>query len=66
MIEGTERRSATRESYRLSGPLECAQCGELSTPGAPGWLGGRIDEPETDDLPAVAFWCPDCAAREFG
>jgi hypothetical protein len=65
MHEKTERRSPTRWSYRLKRPLGCAECGELSSPDAPGWRGGRIDEPETDDLPAVAFYCPECWQAEF-
>jgi len=64
--EERERRCPSRLSYRLSGPLVCAQCGDASPPRAPGWQGHRIDEPDTDDPPAVAFYCPFCVAREFG
>jgi hypothetical protein len=46
MSERTERRSATRQSYRLKGPLVCAQCGAVSGPGAPSWLDEPGDEPE--------------------
>jgi hypothetical protein len=63
---GTERRCATRQSYRLNGPLECAQCDELSGPDASGWRAYRTDEPEMDDLPALAFFCPICVINEFG
>ena len=62
----TERRTASRQSYRLNEPFRCVECRELSSAGAPGWRVYRIDEPETDDLPAVAFYCPLCARREFG
>lgn len=63
MSERTERRSVTRQSYRLKGPLVCAQCGTVSGPGAPSWLGCRTDEP--GDEPGVAFFCPDCWQAEF-
>jgi hypothetical protein len=46
MSERTERRSATRQSYRLKGPLVCAQCGAVSGPGAPSWVDEPEDEPE--------------------
>jgi hypothetical protein len=65
MHERTERRSPTRRSYRLKKPLRCAQCGDPSNPDARGWRGGRIDEPATDDLPAVAFYCSECWQAEF-
>jgi hypothetical protein len=63
--EEQERRCPSRLSYRLSGPLECAQCGDLSPPRAFGWQGHRTDEPDTEDPPGVAFYCPFCVAREF-
>ncbi len=64
--EHTERRSVTRESYRFSGPLKCTECGAVGEADAPGWRGYRTDEPETDDVPAIAFYCAYCAIREFG
>jgi hypothetical protein len=64
--KGAERRCASRQSYRLNRSLECVECGELSRPKAPGWRGHRTDEPETDDVPEVVFYCPYCAIREFG
>jgi hypothetical protein len=30
-----------------------------------GWRAYRSDDPELDEPPALAFYCPDCAAREF-
>ena len=42
------------------------RCGATSASGALGWRAYGIDEPETDKSPAVAFWCPPCARREFG
>jgi hypothetical protein len=47
-------------------PLRCAECGTESRPGERGWRGCRTDEPGVDEPPAVAFFCPPCAGREFG
>lgn len=44
----------------------CVECSRASDHFWRGWLADRIDEPETDDEPKLAFWCPDCAEREFG
>ena len=47
--------------------LRCIECGGVpSDSRARGWRGLRCDEPFTDDPPAVAFYCPVCAEREFG
>jgi hypothetical protein len=32
---------------------------------AVGWRAYREDSPDADDPPAVAVFCPICAAREF-
>jgi hypothetical protein len=59
--------SETAWSRRVStGALSCVECGVGSPDGARGWRGCRIDEPELDEPPALAFFCPDCAEREFG
>jgi hypothetical protein len=44
--------------------LCCVECGALSGSEARGWRGYRCLEPETD-LPELAFYCAECAAREF-
>jgi hypothetical protein len=64
MNQPAERRSATRQSYRLTGPLRCAQCGDVSAD-ARGWRGGRTDEPASGDPPTIAFWCAECWQAEF-
>ena len=46
--------------------LTCVECGALSGLHARGWRGYRIDDPETAEPPALAFYCPACADREFG
>jgi hypothetical protein len=45
--------------------LRCAECGYVSGLYAIGWRGYRTDDPEVQEPPTVAFFCPTCAAREF-
>jgi hypothetical protein len=52
-----------REDARV---VACAQCGCLSGLRWAGWRACRVDDPELDEPPALAFFCPGCAAREFG
>src|SRR4029079_5902253 len=59
MSESPERRTVSRQSYRLSGPVECIECGEECPPGNRGWRGYRI--PAEDGTPEIAFYCPRCA-----
>jgi hypothetical protein len=33
---------------------------------ATAWRGYRIDDPNENEPPALAFYCPTCAYREFG
>ncbi|HEY4346231.1 MAG TPA: hypothetical protein VGM80_01480 [Gaiellaceae bacterium] len=35
-------------------------------PDARGWMGLRMFDPEEDEYPAIGFYCPECAWREFG
>jgi hypothetical protein len=44
--------------------LVCVECGCLSGLRALGWRGYRTDV-EEDEEPALAFYCPACAARAF-
>jgi hypothetical protein len=46
--------------YRL-GELQCEECGEQAPLFAAGWCAYGSNEPFTDELPALAFYCPDCA-----
>lgn len=47
--------------------LLCVECGVAPSDGrARGWRSYRWDEPNTDDPPSLAFYCPDCAERGFG
>ena len=60
--------SETRENvggrgYRL-GELRCEECGGQAALFAAGWRAYGSSEPYTDELPALAFRCPDCATAE--
>jgi hypothetical protein len=46
--------------------LGCAECPRVSGALATGWKAYRVDDPERDELPKLAFYCPECARREFG
>jgi hypothetical protein len=46
--------------------LACTECPRVSSVTARGWRAYRIDDPEEDEPPALAFYCPACAKREFG
>ena len=47
-------------------PLLCIECGLESDATAWRWRSYRTDDPTENEEPALAFFCPDCAAREFG
>lgn len=46
--------------------LACAECPRVSSITARGWKAYRAGDPETGEPPKLAFYCPDCARREFG
>jgi hypothetical protein len=62
----SDARASASRSYRLGAPIECEECGEQADLYAAGWQARRMDEPFTDELPALAFFCPKCAERELG
>jgi hypothetical protein len=53
--------------------LECSECGRTSDLDAVRWCDYRSDlpaeaeaeDPETARIPAVVYFCPACAEREF-
>lgn len=45
--------------------LACAECPRVSSITARGWKAYRADDPEYDEPPRLAFYCPECARREF-
>jgi hypothetical protein len=51
--------------YRL-GEVRCADCGERAALFAAGWRAYAGADAYTDELPALAFRCPDCALAEPG
>ena len=54
--------------------ITCTECGAVAEDDAKGWRAYRTDlaaEAELDDqtardVPAIVFYCPACAGREFG
>jgi hypothetical protein len=59
--EGTGRRR-----YDSAELLVCVECSTFSDDHAWGWRAYRMDDPELEELPALAFYCPSCSEREFG
>jgi hypothetical protein len=55
------RENAGGRAYRL-GEVRCEDCGEQAALFAPGWHAYGTDERYTDELPALTFYCPACAA----
>jgi hypothetical protein len=62
-----------RQGVCMSSPappyaLSCIECGteSVGAPSAHGWRGYRCDDPDLDEAPALAFYCPLCAVAEFG
>jgi hypothetical protein len=52
-----------RRGYRL-GHVRCETCDVRADLFAAGWRAWPLDGPYTDELPALAFYCPDCATPE--
>jgi hypothetical protein len=46
--------------------IVCAECPRVSSFTARGWKAYRTDDIELDEPPTLAFYCPECARREFG
>ncbi len=46
--------------------LACVECPRVSGFYARGWRAVRVDLPDEDDEPRLAFYCPECGEREFG
>jgi Zn finger protein HypA/HybF involved in hydrogenase expression len=53
-------RSATMPDDAVQTVLHCQECGRPWLEGERGWEAHRVD------LDEVAFYCPECAEREFG
>ena len=46
--------------------VECVECSTPSGGRWTGWRAYRVDDPEVNEPPQLAFYCPTCALREFG
>jgi hypothetical protein len=44
--------------------LACADCPRVSSVTARGWTAHHVEDPFEDDVPVLAFRCPQCAAPE--
>ena len=56
------RNTAGTQEYRF-GEVRCEDCGERASLFAAGWQVSGPSESYSDELPALAFRCPDCAAQ---
>jgi len=63
MIQSVDTDRRTSGDVRVFG---CAECPRVSSVSARGWKAYRVDDPEQDGPPQLAFNCPDCARQEFG
>jgi hypothetical protein len=62
----TENASSRDHQHIRSTSVRCAECTSSSGLYWQGWRALRVDDPEIDEPPALAFYCPTCAEREFG
>jgi hypothetical protein len=63
-----DRLNAGRRDHRhqKATTVQCAECEISSGLYWQGWRAYRVDEPGTDEAPALAFYCPTCAYHQFG
>ena len=61
MVRGMESRKPAEDVHVLA----CAECARVRTVTARGWTAHRIEDPELDEPPALAFLCPVCTRREL-
>jgi hypothetical protein len=45
--------------------LACTECPRVSGATARGWKAFRAPNPESENVPMLVFYCPECAKREF-
>ena len=58
--------ASDRDRQRHAYSVHCAECKSSSGLYWHGWKAYRTDNPELDEPPALAFYCPACSDREFG
>jgi hypothetical protein len=61
-----ELNATNRQNSKAVSVVYCAQCGIASGGRWERWRAYRIDDPELNEPPAIALFCPVCAAAEFG
>jgi hypothetical protein len=61
-----EQVDASRRGHQHIALVTCQECNRATDPEWRGWRAYRSDDPELDEPPALAFYCPACAEREFG
>jgi hypothetical protein len=61
-----ETAEASGRGKRVLVAVRCAQCSKLSSGYWVGWRACRSDDPELAEPPTLAFFCLECAEREFG
>jgi hypothetical protein len=49
-----------------SAELVCVECGRAADPDARGWQAHLVARDDDEEEEEVVFFCPRCAAREFG
>jgi hypothetical protein len=55
-----------RTGVKRAEAIRCQECGCWSSLKWQGWRAYRTDDPELNESPSLAFYCPSCAQREFG
>jgi hypothetical protein len=55
-----------RDHQRKDTTIHCAECGCSRDAYLQGWRTCRTDDSEVGEPPALAFYCPPCAIKEFG
>ena len=64
---GMDDVDASGRDHRRNRPtICCAECKRSSGLYWQGWRAFRTDDPESGEPPALAFYCPECALRDFG
>jgi hypothetical protein len=63
---GSENATGRDHQGQRAASVHCAECKCSSGLYWQGWRAYRVDDPETVEPPAVAFFCQACAEREFG
>ena len=65
-VEETQTVDASDQGSRQKiNVVTCVECGCSSGLRWAGWRAYRIDDPEIQEPPTLAFYCPACAEREF-